>query len=245
MSDSEILRYERQTRLPEIGKRGQKKIGKATVLIVGAGGIGSISSQYLAALGIGHILIADHDQVEISNLNRQILHDETSLGEPKVSSAVQRIKNLNSSIRVTPIYDKLNFSNINSYLKEVDIIVDGSDNYETRQVINHASIEYNIPWIFAGVQGFEGMVSTFIPGLTPCFECIIRTPENSDPKPGIIGPTAGIIASIQTMEVTKLILDIGTSLENKLLKISGLDMRIQTITIDKNPDCKVCNQNQK
>ncbi len=242
MPHYDARRYERQICLPQIGEQGQNKLSKTSVLIVGAGGLGSISSLYLAAAGIGNITIIDNDDVEITNLNRQILHNEASIGKPKTFSAAQRIKELNSSIKVYPIQKRLDSDNIRSLIKGINIIIDATDNYKTRQIINRISIENKLPWVFGGVQGFEGMVTSFIPGLTPCFECIIPRPERSAHTPGIIGPTAGIIASIQAMEAIKLILNIGKSLKNTLLKISGLDMRIQTLTLSKNPDCPACSQ---
>ena len=246
MLDSETRRYERQIILPQIGSEGQETLGKSSVLIAGAGGLGSISSLYLAAAGIGHILIADYDHVEKSNLNRQVLHSETSIGIEKVKSAASRIKELNSSIKITPVQKKLTADNIDSILNQVvnkiDIIVDACDNYKTRQILNQASIRHGIPFVFGGVQGFNGMVSCFIPGSTPCFECIIKPPNKRADK-GIIGAAAGITASIQAMETIKLLLNIGTGadrLENRLLRISGLDMKIKSISLEPDPDCPVC-----
>jgi len=245
MLDSELRRYERQIILPQIGSEGQETLGKSSVLIAGAGGLGSISSLYLAAAGIGHILIADYDHVEKSNLNRQLLHTEASLGIKKVESAESRIKKLNSSIRITPVQKRLTADNIDSIIDDVDkvdIIVDACDNYKTRQVLNQASIRQNIPFVFGGVQGFNGMVSCFVPGRTPCFECIIKPPKKKADK-GIIGAAAGITASIQAMETIKLLLNLGTGadrLENRLLRISGLDMKIKSTSLEPNPDCPVC-----
>ncbi len=235
-------RYARQILLPQIGSKGQQALGKSSVLIAGAGGLGSISSLYLAAAGVGHIIIADHDHVEESNLNRQLLHSETSLGIEKVKSAANRLQELNSSIKITPVQKKLNAKNIDLLVKKIDIIVDACDNYKTRQILNRASIRHDIPFIFGGVQGFNGMVSCFIPGRTPCFECIVKPPKNKIDK-GIIGAVAGITASIQTMETIKLLLNIGSRadrLENRLLKISGLDMKIKSISLEPDPDCRVC-----
>ena len=235
-------RYARQILLPEIGSKGQDTLGNASVLIAGAGGLGSISSLYLAAAGVGHIIIADYDHVEKSNLNRQLLHSETSLGKPKIESAKSRLKELNSSIKITPVQKRLTADNIDSLVKKIDIIVDACDNYKTRQVLNQASIRHGIPFVFGGVQGFNGMVSCFIPGSTPCFECIIKPPNKRADK-GIIGAAAGITASIQAMETIKLLLNIGTGadrLENRLLRISGLDMKIKSISLEPDPDCPVC-----
>ena len=236
-------RYARQILLPQVGSEGQEKLGKASVLIAGAGGLGSISSLYLAAAGVGHIIIADHDHVEESNLNRQLLHSEKSLGIEKTKSAAIRLTELNSSIKITPLQTKMTRQNIDSITKQVDIIVDATDNYNTRQILNQASLKYNIPFVFGGVQGFDGMVSCFVPGKTPCFECVIPCPKKENSSPGIIGTAAGITASIQAMETIKLILNIGTAedrLENRLLRISGLDMKIKSITLEPDPECTAC-----
>jgi len=234
-------RYIRQTILPEIGPDGQEALACACVLIAGVGGLGSITCLYLAAAGIGHIKIADGDVVELSNLNRQIIHSEAFLGQPKTISAAIRIKALNSHVRVTPVQERITHFNIDGLLKDVNIIVDGSDNYETRQVLNRASLRHGLPFVYGGVQGFNAMVSSFIPGQTACFECIVRGPGiPSDTSPGIIGPTAGIAASFQAMETIKLILGIGKTLKNRMLRISGLDMRLHSLKLVPNPECKAC-----
>ncbi len=239
------MRYARQILLPQIGSEGQNKLGKSSVLIAGAGGLGSTSSLYLAAAGVGHIYIADHDHVEESNLNRQLLHSESSLEIDKTKSAANRLKKLNSSIKITPVQKELTSKNIDSIVNKVDIIVDASDNYKTRQILNRASIRHNLPFVFGGVQGFGGMVSCFVPDRTPCFECVIQDSGVKKKSKGILGAAAGIIASIQAMETIKLLLNIGTGhdrLENRLLRISGLDMRIKTTTLEVNPDCQICNK---
>ncbi len=236
-------RYARQIILPQIGPEGQEILGKASVLVAGAGGLGSVSSFYLAAAGVGHIIIADNDHVELSNLNRQLLHSEISLGEKKTRSAVRRLSQLNSSIKITPFQKELTWHNIDSIAEKVDIIVDATDNYITRQSLNRGSLKYGIPFVFGGVQGFNGMVSCFVPSRTPCFECVIPQPGKKKKNPGIVGATAGITASIQAMETIKLILNIGTEkerLESRLLRISGLDMKIKSISLEPDPDCPVC-----
>jgi len=238
-------RYARQIIMPQIGSEGQETLGKASVLIAGAGGLGSISSLYLAAAGVGHIIIADHDHVEESNLNRQLLHSEKSLGIEKTKSAASRLAELNSSIKITPVKARVTRQSIDSIAKKVDIIVDATDNYSTRQILNRASLKYNIPFVFGGVKGFDGMVSCFVPGRTPCFECVIPCPKQADKSPGIIGATAGIAASIQAMETIKLILNIGAKedrLENRLLKFSGLDMKIKSILLEPDPECAICGE---
>jgi molybdopterin/thiamine biosynthesis adenylyltransferase len=242
-------RYTRQIKLPQIGALGQKRLARSRVLIAGAGGLGSLSSLYLAAAGVGHLIIADHDRVELSNLNRQLVHSEAGLGSPKAVSAAQRLGQLNSTIQITPAQVKIDPDSIDGLVEGVDLIVDGCDNYPTRQVINRAALGHNLPWIFGGVMGFDGMVSSFVPGSSVCFECILQDPTvkpktiksgRPSPKNGILGATAGMIASIQAMEAVKLLLGIGTPLTNRLLQISGLTMRITTAALTPNPDCSAC-----
>jgi len=199
---------------------------------------------------VGHLIIADHDHVELSNLNRQLVHSEASLGDPKVVSASQRLSQLNSTVQITPVQVKIDQGSIDGLLEGVDLIVDGCDNYPTRQVINRAALRHDLPWVFGGVMGFDGMISSFVPGSSVCFECILQDPDtlkpetiksgNPPPNNGILGATAGMIASIQAMEAVKLLLAIGTPLTNRLLRISGLDMRITTAALTPNPDCWAC-----
>jgi len=246
-------RYARQVKLPHIGISGQKKLARARVLIAGVGGLGSLSSMYLAAAGVGHLIVVDHDHVELSNLNRQLIHSEASLGKPKVASASQRLGQLNSTIQITPLQVKIDHGSIDELLEGVDLMVDGCDNYLTRKVLNRASLRRSLPWVFGGVQGFDGMVTSFVPGLSSCFECIIPDPgthnntesRTAAPDNGIIGATAGMIASIQAMEAIKLLLNIGTPLTDRLVRITGLDMRITTATLTPNPDCRGCGPTKK
>jgi molybdopterin/thiamine biosynthesis adenylyltransferase len=199
---------------------------------------------------VGHLIIADHDRVELSNLNRQLVHSEAGLGTPKAASAAQRLGQLNSTIQITPVQVKIDPGSIDKLVEGVDLIVDGCDNYPTRQVLNRAALRHNLPWIFGGVMGFDGMVSSFVPGSSVCFECILQDPDTLNPKTiksgnpsphnGILGATAGMIASIQAMEAVKLLLAIGTPLTNRLLRISGLTMRITTAALTPNPDCSAC-----
>ncbi|MCP4022115.1 MAG: HesA/MoeB/ThiF family protein [Desulfobacteraceae bacterium] len=237
----EDLRYARQIVLPRIGKQGQALLAEKTVFLAGAGGLGSILCLYLAAAGIGKILLADHDAVDITNLNRQILFGNASLGQPKVLSAKDRLKDLNPSVGVTPIQEEVTAGNIDALIKGADVILDGTDNYAARKILNRASLSHGLPFIFGGVKGFDGMVSVFIPGTTACFECIFLPPTSKeDQKPGIIGPAAGIAASIQAMEAIKLLLNIGQSLENRLVRISGLSMSVSTTTLTSNSNCPAC-----
>lgn len=234
-------RYLRQTILPGIGSGGQEKLAKACVLIAGAGGLGSASAFYLAGAGVGHIKIVDHDTVETSNLNRQILHADSGLGQPKAVSAVGRITAFNPGIQVDGLCERITHDSISALLDGVDIIVDGCDSYETRQVLNRASLKHGLPYVYAGVHGFDAMISCFVPGQTPCFECIFsgNTPEPDQPA-GVIGAAPGLAGSIQAMETVKLLLNIGTPLKNRLMRISGLNMRCHCMDLTPNPACPAC-----
>jgi adenylyltransferase/sulfurtransferase len=234
-------RYLRQTLLPGIGPDGQSRLANACVLIAGAGGLGSASAFYLAGAGIGHIKIVDHDTVEISNLNRQILHADTALGQSKVVSAADRLKAFNPGIQVTGLCERITQDTITAMLEGVDIIVDGLDSYATRQVLNRASLAFRLPYVYAGVNGFDAMVSCFVPGQTPCFECLFSgNAQTSDQPLGVMGAAPGLAGSIQAMETVKLLLDIGRPLKNRLLRISGLDMRCHCMDLTPNPACPAC-----
>ncbi|MDT8377306.1 MAG: HesA/MoeB/ThiF family protein [Desulfotignum sp.] len=234
-------RYLRQTILPGVGPKGQARLAKSCVLIAGAGGLGSASAFYLAGAGIGHIKIVDHDTVDISNLNRQILHVDTALGQPKAVSAANRLTAFNPGIQVTGLCERITHERISAMLGGVDIIVDGLDSYETRQVLNRASLKHGLPYVYAGVSGFDAMISCFVPGQTPCFECIFSgNAPHPDQPAGVIGAAPGLAGSIQAMETVKLLLNVGTPLKNRLMRISGLDMRCHCMDLTPNPACPAC-----
>jgi adenylyltransferase/sulfurtransferase len=216
---------------------------QARIFIAGMGGLGSVSAYYLAAAGIGSLRIADGDFVEAGNLNRQILHGTGDIGKPKTQSALEKLRNLNPYCDITPIQSILTDENILDMITGCTVILDGTDNLKARKILNRASILKNIPFVYAGVNGFTGMVSTFIPGETPCMECLSFRDTGQNEPIGIIGPTPGVIASIQSMETIKLILGIGDLLIKKLLVFNGMNMTFRKIEMEKNPDCPVCGRN--
>ncbi|MBI5589100.1 MAG: HesA/MoeB/ThiF family protein [Deltaproteobacteria bacterium] len=241
ISSEEAIRYNRQLILPEIGPQGQIKLKQARVLIAGIGGLGSVSAYYLAAAGIGLIRVADRDHVEAGNLNRQILHGTGDIGKPKTLSALEKLRNLNPHCNIEPIQEIISDENILDMAEGCTVILDGTDNLKTRKILNRASIQKNIPYIYGGVNGFTGMVTTFVPGRTPCLECFFSWGDAGQDKPiGIIGPVPGVIASIQSLEAIKLVLGIGGLLTKKLLYFNGMDMTFRKIEMEKNPDCPVC-----
>jgi len=243
LSSEEAVRYSRQLILPEIGPQGQIKLKQARVLIAGMGGLGSVSAYYMAAAGIGSLRIADGDCVEAGNLNRQILHGTGDIGKPKTLSALEKLRNLNPDCDIESIQKLISAETILDMVADCTVILDGTDNLKTRKVLNRASILKGIPFIYGGVDGFTGMVSTFIPGRTPCLECLFSRDKGQNEPIGIIGPVPGVIASIQSLEAIKLILGIGGLLTNNLLVFNGMDMTFRKIEMEKNPDCPVCGLN--
>jgi adenylyltransferase/sulfurtransferase len=242
LTEEQKLRYRRQLILPEIGEEGQQKLAKARVLIVGLGGLGSISSYYLAAAGVGHLRIVDRDGVELGNLNRQLLHSTEDLGQPKVESASEKLLRLNPSCHVQTSMVDLGDANSLSLARGCGLILDATDNVRTRHVLNRVSLEMRIPFIYGGIKGWNGMAATFIPGKTGCFACLfpperVKTSEKEFPA---LGPTAGIIASIQSMEALRILLGLRPQLAGKLLTFRGTDMRFRSTTIEKDPECSVC-----
>ena len=248
LSSDERLRYERQLILPEIGEDGQKKLRDAKVFIAGLGGLGSVSAYYMAAAGIGHLRIADRDHVTVGNLNRQILHQTGDIGRPKTESAMETLRALNPLCQIQSFQEDIRDENIMALLGDCTIILDATDNAETRRILSRASVSRNIPFIYGGVNGFNGMVSTFVPKETPCFECLFPQKANEEtsetPIPAL-GPVAGLVASVQSLEVIKLILGMEGLLKGELLHIRGADMRFRKISISRNPECKCCHADMR
>ena len=241
-----LRRYARHIVLPEIGEDGQRKLLAASVLLIGAGGLGSAAAGYLAAAGIGRIGIVEPDRVELSNLQRQILYDTADIGRPKVGAAQDRIEEINPDCQVESFQEKLLNDNAKSIINGFDIVIDGSDNFTTRFAINDACFAAKIPLISAAISGFAAQASTFKAYLGsphPCYRCLIpETPEReiACAQEGIIGPLAGMMGSLQALEVIKELLGIGESLSGSLLIVDALSMNIRKITLPKDPHCSVC-----
>ena len=241
--DSERERYARQIMIPQIGEEGQKRLKAATVFIAGLGGLGSISAQYIAAAGVGELIIVDHDRVSLSNLNRQILHRTADLDWPKTESARKKLAALNPECRIRPIATKITADNAGTLIAGADLILDATDNMATRLHLNRAAMSQGIPFVYGGIDGFDGMVSSFVPGETGCLECIFTDSAGKDrPEPGVLGPTAGIISSIQSLEAIKYFTGAGDMLKGRLLYIQGLTMSFREVCIEPNPDCPVCKE---
>jgi molybdopterin-synthase adenylyltransferase len=246
LTQEEKLRYNRQIIIPEIGEEGQKKIKKAKVFVAGIGGLGSISTYYLTAAGIGYLKMVDKDTVDYSNLNRQIIHWSENIGERKSESGSRKLKSLNPNCAIEAICAEITEENCMELLGDCSVIVDAMDNMKTRRLLNAASVKKGIPYVYGGVHQLDGMASTFIPGETPCLECVfpsIRT-EPDAPPPGILGPVPGIIACIQAIETIKIIAGLGGLLTGRLLFFSGYDMTFREFNINRDPDCPVCGGSQ-
>lgn len=245
MNDQQLLRYSRQILLPQIDIAGQQKLLNARVLVVGLGGLGSPVAMYLAAAGVGHLLLTDFDEVDLSNLQRQIIHSQVDIGRSKVESAKDRLTQLNPDLRITSLARRLEPDELQKWIASVDLVVDCSDNITTRQQLNMACLQLKIPLVSGAAIGFEGQVTVFdfrVPS-SPCYGCLYG--ENSEQnlscsESGVIAPLVGIIGSVQALESIKLLVGIGQSLEGKLLLLDGLTMSWQTLTLGKQAGCSVC-----
>lgn len=237
MNDFEREKYSRQILL--FGEEGQEKLKKAKVLVAGAGGLGSPVSTYLAIAGVGKIILADFDSVDPSNLNRQFLHHEKDIGRLKVESAKEKLLSMNPDIEVETIAEMLTESNLEALVPECDVIVDALDNLETRHMLNRLAVKRRIPLIHGAVTGYDGQVTTIMPGETPCFYCIFPRISKKEVFP-ILGATPGIIGSIQANEVIKFLTGQGKLLEGRLLFWNGLSGNFSEISLSKLNNCPVC-----
>ena len=236
--------YSRQTVLAELGRKGQEKLKRSKVVIVGLGGLGTISALYLALAGVGHLRLIDHDTVELNNLHRQVLYGLNNLRYPKVEAAAVRIRQVNPYVTVEPVPENVRESNVDKLIRGVDCIVDGLDNMRTRYLLNRASVQNKIPYVFGAALGIEGNLSVFSPPETPCLECVLPGLDDSRLPTcntrGVLGVTTGIVGSLQAMETIKLLAGIGGSLKGKLMVCDFRDMYFTTIDVFKRPDCPVC-----
>jgi molybdopterin-synthase adenylyltransferase len=244
-SEEEIRRYSRHIVLPEVGGTGQKRINRASVLVVGAGGLGSPVTYYLAAAGVGKIGIVDNDVVDISNLQRQILHRTVDLGRKKVESARETLLALNPHVNIVPYDLRLNSTNIRDILREYDVVAEGSDNFPTKFLVNDACVMTGTPLSMAGIFRFSGQILTVIPGEGPCYRCLIPQPPPPGAIPscqeaGVLGAMAGAVGVMQATEILKIILSKGEVLSGRLLLFEALQMRFEPIEVKRNPECPVC-----
>ena len=245
MNDQELLRYSKQIMLPQIDVEGQQKIIDSKMLIVGMGGLGSPTALYLAAAGVGHIIIADFDQVELSNLQRQIIHRTSDIGDDKVNSAKTKLLELNPNIKVTIANEIVHTDNLSSLIKDVDIVLDGTDNFESRFEINKACVEFKKPLVSAAVIRLEGQISVFkgYEKDQPCYQCLYSEEggENeSCVQNGVLAPVAGLVGTIQALQAIKVLLDLGEQLCGLLLLVDALDLSFRKVKIVKDSECPIC-----
>jgi len=233
-------RYERQILIPEIGEQGQRALREASVFLTGLGGLGSISAAYLVAAGIGRLRAVDRDRVEVHNLNRQLLHWTCDEGRVKASSAEEKLKALNPDVSLDLIEATLDDGNAADLIGDCQVIVDGTDNLATRKVLNRIAVSKGIPYVFAGVESFRGMITTFAPPATPCLECVVPADEERKGTLPILGAVPGIAASIQALETLKIILGLGSSLIGRMLVFDGKSMSFKTLPLEADPRCVVC-----
>jgi molybdopterin/thiamine biosynthesis adenylyltransferase len=247
-TDAQIERYSRHIILKEVGGKGQKRLLDGKVLIIGAGGLGSPAALYLAAAGVGVLGIADADVVDISNLQRQVIHHTTDVGKPKVMSAREKMEAINPDVRVNTHQTRINAGNILDIIKDYDFIIDGTDNFAAKFLINDACVMAGKPYSHAGILHFIGQTMTVKPGESPCYRCVFPTPPPPDSIPtcaqaGVIGVLPGVIGSIQATEAVKFLIGVGELLTGRLLIYDAEGMEFRDVPIRKNPRCPVCGEN--
>lgn len=248
LSHSERVRYSRHLNLPQVGPEGQEKLKAASVLVAGAGGLGSPVSMYLAAAGVGRIGIVEHDAVDLTNLQRQILYGTTDVGAPKIDRAADRLREINDEIDVVTHRAVLTSVNALDILRPYDLVVDGTDNFPTRYLINDACVLLGKADVYGSIFRFEGQVSVFFARKGPCYRCLYPEPPPPGVAPsceegGVLGVLPGTVGTLQASEALKLILQVGNPLIGRLLLFDALDMRFRELRLKKNPACSVCGEN--
>lgn len=246
LNDEQLLRYSRHILLPEIGIEGQQKLTASHALVVGAGGLGSPVSLYLAASGVGRITLCDHDNVDLTNLQRQIAHDTTTIGQPKVESARATLARINPQARVVPVRERVEGARLEALVEAADVVVDATDNFATRHAINRACVKHRRPLVSGAGVRFDGQVAVFDlrQASSPCYHCLF--PEEGDLEEmrcavmGVFAPLVGIIGSVQAAEALKLLMGVGEPLTGRLLLLDALSMQWRSVKLRRDPGCKVC-----
>jgi molybdopterin/thiamine biosynthesis adenylyltransferase len=249
-TDAQLERYSRHIILKEVGVKGQKRIMGGKVLIIGAGGLGAPAAMYLAAAGVGVIGIADADSVDLSNLQRQIIHSTPDLGKPKVQSAKETINAMNPDVEVVTYHEWINSSNITGIIKDrdYDFIIDGTDNFPIKFLINDACVMLGKPFSHGGIIRFQGQLLTYIPGKGPCYRCVFRNPPPPGAVPscreaGVLGVMGGLIGTLQATEALKYLLGMDGLLNGYLLTYNALSMEFRKVKIEADSGCQVCGKN--
>jgi len=240
LTENDLKRYERQILHASFGKKGQEKLKQSHVVVAGLGGLGCAASLYLTCSGVGHVTLIDGDRVELSNLNRQVLHYEEDIGEGKPFSVARKLTKLNSSIEVTPVFKKITERNARGIVKGANLVMDAMDNFKTRFILNRACVAEGVPFIHGGVHGLFGEITTILPGQTPCLACIFpEVPHRKGPLP-VFGVTPALIAILQVTEAIKLLAGFGSLLTGRMLFFNGETMDFTFCNLVKKPDCNVC-----
>ncbi len=248
MTDEQIERYSRHIILKEVGAKGQKKLLNAKVLIIGAGGLGAPAAMYLAAAGVGTIGIVDADEVDLSNLQRQIIHSTADIGKPKVKSAKETMNAMNPDVQVKTYHMFVDSTNIRELIREYDFVIDGTDNFPAKFLINDACVMEKKPFSHAGIIRFKGQLMTYVPGEGPCYRCVFKNPPPKDAVPtckqaGVIGAMGGVIGSLQAMEAIKYIVGVGKLLTGHLLTYDAVDQEFRKIKLPGDTSkCPVCGE---
>ena len=245
LSNDEILRYSRHLILPEVGLAGQRRLKAARVLLVGAGGLGSPAALYLAAAGVGTLGLVDFDVVDLTNLQRQIIHGTRDVGRSKLASASDRIRDINPHVAVEAFETRLTSANALDIVREFDVVIDGADNFPTRYLVNDACVLTGRPNVYGSIFRFEGQASVFATQDGPCYRCLFREPPPPGLVPscaegGVLGVLPGLVGTIQATEAIKLILQVGESLIGRLLLVDALSLRFRTVNVRRDPACPLC-----
>lgn len=240
LDQSELIRYNRQLIIPDIGEEGQRRLKSSHVIITGIGGLGCASATYLTAAGVGHITIIDFDVVELSDLNRQVLYWEEDIGEKKVIIAQRKLSRLNPNVEIIPIFTEIKEENAFRIINGAQVVMDGLDNLATRLLVNSACVKHKIPYIYGGVSRLRGMMTTIIPGKTPCLACFYPEGTQQGRGLGVLGIVPALIGNLQVLESIKLMIGYSPSFAGKLVRFNGNDMKFQFDEIKRNESCKVC-----
>lgn len=245
MNDEQLLRYSRQIMLPQVDITGQQKLMQSKVLIIGLGGLGSPVAMYLASAGVGHLTLCDHDRVDLSNLQRQIVHSTPNLGESKVQSAAQNLHALNPEVQLELIDHQLQGEELRQHIANADVVVDASDNFRTRFQLNDACVKGKKPLVSGAAIRLEGQISVFHNEnpASPCYRCLYKDEDDfteTCSESGVLAPVVGIIGTVQATETLKVLLGIGQTLMGRLLLLDALTMEWRTIKLRKDPQCPVC-----
>ncbi|MDD4859047.1 MAG: HesA/MoeB/ThiF family protein [Dehalococcoidales bacterium] len=242
LTKKELIRYSRQIAYPGLEEDGQQRLKASHVVVAGLGGLGCLAATYLACAGVGRITVVDCDSVELSNLNRQMLHWEDDVGEPKPQSVAEKLKKINSTVKVVPVFEKITENNARGIIKKAQVVIDATDNFETRFILNAACVAEKIPLVHGGVHSFLGELTTIIPGETPCLACVFPDTAKKQNHFPVFGVNPALVATLQVTETIKLIAGFGTLLKGRMLYINAETMEFKFFNLSKRVNCPVCGQ---